>query len=727
MKCFPEYPANTNSKKLFQPGLLATAITLALNPILLQAEEATLDKMVIIGTSEDAKQLAGSGAVIDSEQMEIEVASDINQVLKTVPGVYILEEEGNGLRPNIGIRGATSERSEKITLLEDGVMIAPAPYSNPAAYYFPTILRMSSIEVLKGAPLLRYGPQTTGGVVNMLSTPIPQEYSGEASFSTGSFNSSDLHAFYGGTEGQWGWLFEAVERNGDGFKKIDRSNRDSGYNVSDYVAKLRWESDTGPKQSALLKLQRSDEISNSTYVGLTDSDFAADPNRRYGLSSIDQMVNDHTGVQFVYSRELSDSVNATATLYQNKFNRNWFKLSGGGSLIDDANNGDATAQGILDGDIDTTGLNYKNNNRAYVSRGIEVNFDVDMGLHRLAIGTRLHEDEMDRFQPVDVYDQVNGSLVFQSITAPTGSNNRLEKADATTLWITDDWQASEKLNVNLSLRYEDVESSRVQYADEARNTVDSTRANQSSEVLPGASFTYLLDDSWQLLGGVHKGFSPLGGGATQDEEPETSVNWEFGGRYNNENLFVEAIAFYSDFSDKTENCSVGSPCSDGATSGTFVNGEAVISGLETQLGTEWQGDEFNVPLSITYTYTQAEISGNNPTNGLLNGDQLKDIPESTFSARVGMEHSSGWNNYAVAKYVGEMCVAVGCNRSSSQQATTEALFVVDYISRYKLDKNAEVYFKAENLFDEQKIVARSPDGARPNKPRSLMLGMKVAF
>lgn len=727
MKCTPKYPVNINRKKKFKPSLLATAVTLAFSPVLLQAQEVTLDKMVIIGTSEDARQLAGSGAVVDSEQMETEVASDINQVLKTVPGVYIREEEGSGLRPNIGIRGATSERSEKITLLEDGVMIAPAPYSNPSAYYFPTTLRMSSIEVLKGAPLLRYGPQTTGGVLNMLSTPIPRETSGKATFSTGSHNSSDLHAYYGGTEGQWGWLFEAVERNSDGFKTIDRSNRDTGYNISDYVAKLRWESDQGPKQTAQLKLQRSEEISNKSYLGLTDDDFAANPNRRYGISSIDQMVNDHEGIQFVYSRELTDDVGVSTTLYHNEFNRNWFKLSGGGDLIDDANNGDATAQGILDGDIDTTGLTYKNNNRAYESSGIEVNFDVDMGLHRMAIGARLHEDEMDRFQPVDVYDQVNGSLVFQSVTAPTGSNNRLEKADATTLWITDDWQVSEKLNVNLSLRYEDVETSRVQYADEARNTVDSTRSNQSSEVLPGASFTYILNNRWQILAGVHKGFSPLGGGATEQEEPETSVNWEFGGRYNNDNLFVEAIAFYSDFSDKTENCSVGSPCSDGATSGTFENGEAVISGLETQLGTEWQGNEFNVPLNIAYTYTQAEISSDNPTNGLLEGDTLKEVPESTFSARVGVEHSSGWNNYAVAKYVDEMCVAVGCNRSASAQAKTDAVFVVDYISRYSLDKNAEVFFKVENLFDKQEIVSRSPEGARPNKPRSVMLGMTVGF
>ncbi|MFN2330060.1 MAG: TonB-dependent receptor plug domain-containing protein, partial [Chromatocurvus sp.] len=149
------------------------------------AQSAELEEVTIVGSIADARILPGSGSVIDNEQITIEFATDINQLLKTVPGVYIREEDGYGLRPNIGIRGATSERASKVTLMEDGVMIAPAPYSNPAAYYFPTTLRMHTTEVVKGAPLLRYGPQTTGGVINMVSTPIPDEFGGRVNLRYG--------------------------------------------------------------------------------------------------------------------------------------------------------------------------------------------------------------------------------------------------------------------------------------------------------------------------------------------------------------------------------------------------------------------------------------------------------------------------------------------------------------------------------------------------------------
>jgi Fe(3+) dicitrate transport protein len=690
---------------------------------------AELEEVVIIGSQDAARALPGSGAVVENHQLETEVITDVNQALKTVPGVYIREEDGSGLRPNIGIRGATGERSSKITLLEDGILMAPAPYSEPAAYYFPTMMRMHTLEVLKGAPLLRYGPQTSGGVINMVSTPIPEKNTGSLTYSTGAHGSQDMHVNYGGKQDQWSWLLETVQRDSDGFKNIDRSNQDSGFAISDYVAKVGWEAKEGPEQKLLLKLQSSNEMSNETYLGLTDNDFKADPNRRYGLSSIDQMTNDHTSISLLYSRALTEMVSSSFTVYQNNFARDWFKLDSdsGGAVVDAANGGDANAQGILDGTVDTTGLKYKHNNREYVSQGVEAAFDINLNQHMLQVGARYHEDEVDRFQPTENYDQVNGSLVFQSITQPNASNNRIGESEANSLWVQDEWAITDKLTSVMSLRYEDVDSSEKRYGDIGRNFVASTRKNSVSEWLPGASFTYEITQQWQLLAGIHKGFAPVGSDAAKHIDPETSINWEMGARFLGNNVFAEAIAFYSDFSDKVENCSVGTPCSNGATSGSFATGEAVISGMEMQIGTEFTSGNVTIPLAVAYTYTDARLTRDNTVSGLEDGDVLKDVPENIFSARAGFESGTGWNNYLVAKYIDASCVAIGCNRNTSPQAETDSLFVIDLISRLKLHEKAEVFFKVENLLDEQQIVSRDPDGARPNKPLTTSVGVKLDF
>ena len=106
---------------------------------------------------------------------------------------------------------------------------------------------------------------------------------------------------------------------------------------------------------------------------------------------------------------------------------------------------------------------------------------------------------------------------------------------------------------------------------------------------------------------------------------------------------------------------------------------------------------------------------------------MKDVPESVLSARAGFEHSSGWNNYAVFKYIDEMCVTTGCNRTNAAFSKTESLFVMDFISKYELAADTNLFFKIENVFDDQKIVSRAPDGARPNKPRTISAGLRMDF
>lgn len=686
------------------------------------AQEKTIETVTVIGSAEQVKKLSGSASLVSSEQLEQESVTDINQVLKTVPGVYIREEDGFGLRPNIGIRAANGGRSSNVTLMEDGVLTSPAPYSNPAAYYFPTTLRMNSMEVLKGAPLLRYGPQTVGGAVNLVSTPIPAENSGRAMFMVNDRSSTDMLLNYGGTSGQWGYMLETVQRNYNGYKDIDRSAQDTGFDIEDYVAKVSWENE---RNLVLLKLQHSAENSRETYTGLTEVDFKADPNRRYGLTAMENMDNEHDGINLSHTFTWTDNLTSTTTIYHNEFKRDWFKTGDSNDYINDANAGSAVDQSILDGDTDVTGLEYKHNNRKYKSQGIQTNFNWLIGAHSLDIGGRIHHDEMDRLQPVELFDQINGALVNRRDKAGEikGSNNREEKADAISLWVIDNYQVTDALLLNLSLRMEDVKTERKQYDDTNRQILDEKLENDYTEIMAGIGATYSINDNWQMLAGFHQGMTPLGGGA-ENQEPETSDNFEVGFRFNQAGFNSEVIAFYSDFSNAVELCSIGSPCSDGSTSGTLSIGGAKVSGLEVSAGKTFSASAFTFPVELTYTYTKSETTSK---GGAISGLTLKDVPENTASLRAGIEHTSGWNNYLVATYIDETCVSNGCNESNDPLDKTDALTTVDLISRYQLNNGPEVFVKASNIFDDQEIISRSPYGARPNMARTIALGMDYRF
>ena len=139
------------------------------------AEEFNIEVVEIIGSPEDAKKIAGAASVITEKELEVYEYTDIHKILSSIPGVNFRPEEGYGLRPNISIRGTYADRSGKVTLMEDGVLIAPAPYAASSAYYFPTAGRIAGVEVLKGPSAITQGPYTVGGAINLISTPIADE------------------------------------------------------------------------------------------------------------------------------------------------------------------------------------------------------------------------------------------------------------------------------------------------------------------------------------------------------------------------------------------------------------------------------------------------------------------------------------------------------------------------------------------------------------------------
>ena len=237
-----------------------------------------INQVTIVG--ERTKSTPGSGEYIPSVTLGRLNQSNINSVLRMVPGINIRDEEGFGLRPNIGLRGTSVNRSAKITLMEDGILAAPAPYTDPSAYYFPTFTRMYAVEVLKGSSQIMYGPYTIGGAVNLLSTPIPDSFRGLAQASHGSFGTNQYRIWLGDSRQTLDYVFEVNGFSSQGFKELD-GGVNTGFVRRDIMGKIRWHSapETRIQQSLTLKILNASETANETYLGLTFEDFKK---RHYG-------------------------------------------------------------------------------------------------------------------------------------------------------------------------------------------------------------------------------------------------------------------------------------------------------------------------------------------------------------------------------------------------------------------------------------------------------------
>jgi Fe(3+) dicitrate transport protein len=100
---------------------------------------------------------------------------DVSRILRTVPGLTIQEEDGFGLRPNIGMRGTSPNRRENNINGRWGSYFTGTILCS-CSVLFPTVSRMQSFEILKGGSQIQYGPYTTGGAINMVSTQIPRRF-----------------------------------------------------------------------------------------------------------------------------------------------------------------------------------------------------------------------------------------------------------------------------------------------------------------------------------------------------------------------------------------------------------------------------------------------------------------------------------------------------------------------------------------------------------------------
>lgn len=704
-----------------------------------------LDSVNVFGTAQDVSKAAGSAHYLDEETLEKFKFRDIHRVLRQVPGVYIVEEDGFGLRPNIGIRGSGTDRNSRITVMEDGVLIAPAPYAAPAAYYFPTMARIHAVEIRKGSASVQAGPRTTGGAINLVSTPIPAEASAEVDLSMGSDGAFQAHGWAGAMGERVGVLVEGVRQQSDGFKRIDGGG-DTGYALNDVVAKLRWVSapDAARFQQLDFKYGRNTQDSDETYLGLTDADFDLDPNRRYAASRLDNIQTEQQMYELRHLIELSDRVDLTTVAYRTEFARNWFKLNdvlnpgtgayiGISSILDDPATYATQYAWLTGANSPDNALRLRNNNRAYYAQGLQsvlgIRVEGDGVGHEIELGLRLHRDQEDRYQDDDRFRMQDGQLVLTRDGAPGTQDNRVGDAEALSLYVQDTITFG-KWILTPGVRYEriDLASTRYSTATGLRDVVLSKVETEVGEVIPGFGATYLLDDALTLFASVHRGFNPPG--PASGSESEKSVNGEFGLRYGREALAAELVGFVNDYSNLVGTCtgSTGGNCNIGD---QFDAGQARVSGLEASVSHDFgRGGTIAIPVSLAYTWTRAEFresfsSSFEEWGDVESGDRLPYLPEHLLNVQAGLA-GERWRVGLAANYIDEMRSEAGSGAIPAGQGT-DSVLLWDVTGALRIHDQVELYARVENLTDETYVVARRPAGARPGLPRSAFMGVRLSF
>ncbi|MDP1681811.1 MAG: TonB-dependent siderophore receptor [Burkholderiales bacterium] len=692
----------TSKTHKIKPLCLALATTAVISfPVHALAAEIELPRIDVIGEGEQAiAKQPGSVAIINEEQLALMQPLSTQDALKSVPGVVVREEEGYGFIPNIGMRGLNPNRSQKLLVLEDGVPVAPGLFLANESYYSPRIERMQSIEVLKGAAGLRYGPTTIGGVINYITKDPEKGATVTAKAGSHGYGLIGLDAGGSSSSGNAIGGISLVKSQGDGF-------RNNAFDLNDAVIKGGMA--IGDNQWVGAKFTHYDNEVNTSYVGLRPNEFRDDPTKNPAPN--DYFLTDRNSFDINHEWQINDAVKLNTLLYWSQLTRDYWRREV------QARSADGTTFVACNG----SAYCMNGNNRAFEMMGLDsrlhIGFDGFGIKNEAEIGIRLHSDKLNNQK-------------VRSKTDPNARSGDLteddtQKAQGIAFYGQNRFILNERVAITPGLRIETYNQSR-------KNELTGLSGESSNtEVMPGIGATWQVAPQTQLFAGAFKGFSPAmvataisGSGVDQLLDAERSNNFEIGVRGTAQRLSYEATAFHMDFSNQ-----IIPQSESGGVGATATNAGATLNqGLEGAIGYDL-GAGWGVDTNATWVPT-AKFNSTKIVGGIdRNGNRLPYAPELTA-------------NLSVSYRVGGLKTSLGAYHVSRQFVDTEntiaesadgrrgvipAYTTFDLNAHYAVDKQLSVFGTVRNLTDKKYIASRNPDGIFPGAARNFELGMNYKF
>jgi Fe(3+) dicitrate transport protein len=697
-------------------------VTLTLRPGTF-TEEVSVIATRIAGTPETVERIPGSVSVIDKAALETSRVFDFSEALRKAPGINVRDEEGFGLRPNIGIRGLNPTRSTKVLLLEDGIPVTYAPYGDNATYYHPPIERFDRIEVLKGSGQVAYGPTTVGGVINYVTPAPPAEPSGAVTLIGGNRDYFNGQVTWGTTWGNTGFLFDYMRKQGESARESVR------HGLNDVNLKLV--TTLGSNQYLTIKGNYYGEDSKVPYSGLREDEYRANPRQNPFLN--DTFDSNRFGASAIHTYVFSGDAVLTTSVYGSYFQRDWWRQS---SNSNERPNDSADPNcGGMDNLFTTCGN--QGRLRRYSLWGVEPRLTISHDLFGIRnetdLGLRLHYEIQNRVQQNGDGPTSRTGLVVED----NERRNQAYSAFVQNRFLLGKWVITPGLRVE-RIFYE--RTNRL-----ASGGAGITGTTDLTQFVPGLGIAYNVAESTTVFAGVHRGFAPprtedninnTTGGAV-DLDPELSWNYEVGVRtLPRSGVRLEGTFFRMDYENQVVPASIA-----GGAGATFTNGgETLHQGLElagrVDAGTLLKTSH-NVYFGAAYTFLPiAEFQGVRFSNIVafntvsVSGNRIPYAPEHMLNANVGYAHPIGIHAIVEAVHTSDQ-FADDLNTvepsPEGQRGLIPAHTVWNATVNYDVEAIRSTFFvTVKNLFGDTFIVDRSR-GLLPSSPRLVQAGLKFNF
>ena len=674
-------------------SLLIGAMGYAHSPLM--AKEIELPSINVIDRQEGgASSIPGAIDIISPEEMEMIQPASLQDALKTVPGVNARDEEGYGAIPNIGIRGLSPNRSTKVLILEDGAPIQPSLFLSNASYYSPPVERISSIEVLKGATGLRYGPNTIGGVINYQSKTPLKDGIVKGKLGSHGYRLLELEAGTSSEQKSMGGGINLITSEANGF-------RNNGYRMNDILVKGGMA--IGQSQWLGLKLTRYENEINTSYVGLRPDEFIHTPTKNPAPD--DQFLSNRTSFDINHELEIDTSTKLKTLMYWSQLERNFWRRDVASK----------TRQGTSFVDCGGTAYCVTGRNRNFDMLGIDsrlfTNYQAFGIQNESEIGVRLHSETMsNKTERSNAGPRARTGVI-------TGNENNDAKAVA--LYLQNRFLFTDQFAVTPGVRVES-------YRQNRKNEMNGVQGQaNNTELVPGIGATWQLAPELQLYSSVYKGFAPAmisaaisGDGVDQKLDAERSMNIEFGFRGQAQKWTYEGAAFRMDFSNQIVNQALSGGIS--KTNG----GQSLHQGAEGALGYAITS-AWSVLANATYIPV-AEFKGG--TLGPI-GNRIPYTPKLT--GNLGLNYSKdGLKSFLNAYHVSSQYADSANTVQESNDGTKgliPAFTTLNWSVVYSPQKDLKLFGVVRNLFDKKFISGRSPDGIFPGAERNFELGLAYQF